>query len=460
MPLPRTFVDVTLRLQRTKWLMALALVVGMGPTAASQTYRALYRFDGIHGCNPSYPGLIAQGRDGNLYGTTPSCAAGFGTAFKITAGGTITQLFEFDWTHGAYPFGGLTLARDGNFYGAAQQGGRNGYGTIFRLRPDGLLTTIHDFTGADGASPNAPPVQGTDGNFYGTTGTGTAYKVTSAGVFTPLGPIPGGSTAPLFGGSDGNFYGTTATGGSFDAGTVFKISPTDVVSVVYNFDGSNGSAPYAPLVDGSDGNYYGTTLSGGTFNAGVVFKVTPNGVLTVLQNFDFNHPEGGTLSTAGLIVGSDGNFYGVTAGGGTQGEGAFFEMTSAGVYAVLYSFSRRTGSGPYATLMQHTNAKINGLTNTGGRVVSDGVVYSMDLGLPRFVKLVTAAGRVGMKIGILGNGLNSTTSVRFNGTPAKFTISSGTFLTANVPPGVTTGPVTVTVGATTLTSNTKFRVIP
>ena len=323
------------------------------------------------------------------------------------------------------------------------------------------MTTIHHFAfGADGASPGTPPVQGTDGNFYGTTGTGTAYRLTSAGALSPLGPIPGGSAAPLIEGSDGNFYGTTVTGGSFDAGTVFRISPAGVVSVVHNFDGPNGSAPYAPLVEWADGNFYGTTLSGGAFNAGVVFKITSDGMLTVLKNFDFNQSEDGALSTAGLTLDSDGNLYGVTAGGGTNGDGAFFGITSAGTYSVLYSFARRTGSGPYATPMQHTNGKIYGLTNTGGRPVSDGVMYSMDLGLPPFVKLVTTAGRPGMKVGILGNGLNGTASVSFNGTPAKFTISSGTFLTATAPIGATTGFVTVRTHAATLVSSTKFRFIP
>jgi uncharacterized repeat protein (TIGR03803 family) len=459
----RILPPVTFSVHRFNWILGLALVWGAWvTTAASQTYRVLYRFDGAHGCNPAYPGLVAQGRDGNLYGTTQCGGSGnFGNAFKITPTGVFKELFDFDWTRGAYPTAGLTLGRDGNLYGTASQGGTSGDGTVFKVTPSGILTTLYDFTlGTDGGNPLAPPVQGADGNFYGTTGSGTAYRLTSLGVFTSLGSIPGSSSAPLIQGSDGNFYGTTTNGGSFGAGTVFQLSPAGALAVVYNFSGTDGSAPYAPLVQGLDGNYYGTTLGGGAFNAGVVFRVTRDGVLTVLHNFDFGNSDGGTLCTAGLVLGGGTVFYGVAAGGGTNGSGTFFQITSDGTYAVLYNFRQSTGSAPYATPMQHTNARIYGLTNTGGSRNSLGVTYGIDLALPSFVKLIPAAGRIGMKVGVLGNGLSGTTSVSFNGTSATFTISSDTFLTATVPTGATTGFVVVTRPAGTLTSNTKFRVIP
>ena len=37
--------------------------------------------------------------------------------------------------------------------------------------------------------------------------------------------------------------------------------------------------PLAGLVQGSDGNFYGTTESGGTSNLGTVFKISTNAVL-------------------------------------------------------------------------------------------------------------------------------------------------------------------------------------
>jgi uncharacterized repeat protein (TIGR03803 family) len=46
-----------------------------------------------------------------------------------------------------------------------------------------------------------------------------------------------------------------------------------------------GGSPLAGLVQGSDGNFYGTTLGGGTNNAGTVFKISATGTLTSLYSF-------------------------------------------------------------------------------------------------------------------------------------------------------------------------------
>jgi len=89
------------------------------------------------------------------------------------------------------------------------------------------------------------------------------------------------------------------------------------------------------------------------------------------------------------------------------------------------------------------------------------VVYSLDVGLGPFVNLVTASGKEGTKIGILGQGFTAASVVKFGGTQATTVTRQGTtFLNATVPAGALTGLVTVTTGATTLTSNNTFRVTP
>jgi uncharacterized repeat protein (TIGR03803 family) len=95
------------------------------------------------------------------------------------------------------------------------------------------------------------------------------------------GVAPGGN---LVQGSDGDFYGTTYSGGgSLNDGTVYKITPGGTVTTLVSFNGTNGANPYAGLVQGSDGNYYGTTKNGGgTTIYGSAFKMTPAGVLTSL----------------------------------------------------------------------------------------------------------------------------------------------------------------------------------
>ena len=93
-----------------------------------------------------------------------------------------------------------------------------------------------------------------------------------------------------------------------------------VFTSLYSFTGTNdGANPYAGLVQGSDGNFYGTTSRRrrhDTARYGTVFKISTNGALTTLYSFTGGND--GANPAAGLVQGSDGNFYGTTAyGGGT-----------------------------------------------------------------------------------------------------------------------------------------------
>ena len=99
-----------------------------------------------------------------------------------------------------------------------------------------------------------------------------------------------------------------------------------------------------------------------------------------------------------------------------------------------------------------------GSTGSGG-TNGDGTIFEIETGLSPFVKLVRNSGTVGQVKGILGQGFTGTTSVSFNGTSAAFTVVSNTYLTATVPTGATTGDVTVTTPAGTLTSNQPFTVL-
>jgi uncharacterized repeat protein (TIGR03803 family) len=245
----------------------LVLLIGSSlNVATAQTYADIYNFDGTaHGCCPDYPHLLAQGRDGNLYGVTSGGGInGVGVVFKITPAGTLTVLYNFDTTHGATPRGGLTLGGDGTFYGTTDAGGTSGFGTIFKITTARILTVLYNFTGgADGGHPDTPPALGSDGNFYGTTALATAYKITPTGTFTLLGATPGRSFSPLIQAGNGIFYGTTPEGGTNGTGSVFKLTASGTVSVLYSFDATHGAAPYGPLIQGSDGNLYGTTTAGG-----------------------------------------------------------------------------------------------------------------------------------------------------------------------------------------------------
>ncbi len=433
----------------------LALVVAAATAVApAQTYTDLYNFDGTHGADPTVPQVLAQGRDGNLYGTTGVGGThDLGVVFKITPSGTQNVLFNFDGTHGATSSSGLTLGTDGNFYGATTAGGVNNLGTVFKITAAGHLTLLHSFTDR---APIAPPIQANNGSFYGTTFFGTSYKITSSGTFTALGSVTGTPYAPLLQATDGNLYGTE-NGGGIGFGAVFKLTPAGIVTNIYSFDNTHGRAPEAPVIQGSDGNFYGSTNIGGN-GEGVVFRLTPRGAIRLLHNFpDPNFPNDGGNPVSGIIQATDGNFYGATAGGGTV-SGVIFKITPAGDYSILYDFDNINGGSPESVLVQHTNGKIYGLAHSGAS--NQGVVYSFDLGLAPFVRTLPTSGKVGNAIGILGGGLTGTTSVQFNGKSASFTVVSDTFISTSVPDGASTGLVKVVTPGGTLTSSQTFRVTP
>jgi uncharacterized repeat protein (TIGR03803 family) len=162
--------------------------------------------------------------------------------------------------------------------------------------------------------------------------------------------------AELVQGRDGFFYGTTPTSRTNNGdGTVFKISPNGALTTLYSVTGGNdGGTPYAGLVQGRDGNFYGTTWAGGTNGYGTVFRIGINGALTSLYSFT-----GGNDSAAlpaGLVQGRDGYLYGTIGGPhvfGVVSYGNVFRISTNGALTTLYSFTcGNDGAFPYAGLVQ------------------------------------------------------------------------------------------------------------
>ncbi len=177
--------------------------------------------------------------------------------------------------------------------------------------------------------------------------------------------------APLVQGLDGNLYGTTYAGGANGGGTVFKVTTTGTVTTLYSFCAQagcpDGKGPNGGVVLATDGNFYGTTLVGGNAGNGTVFQITASGTLTSLYSFcsqpgcsDGKHP------FAGLTQGSDGNLYGTTVLGGTYGQGTVFQITPQGVITVLHSFQGSDGTEPYGGVIQATDGNFYGTTYYGG----------------------------------------------------------------------------------------------
>jgi uncharacterized repeat protein (TIGR03803 family) len=483
------------------WKMRCCLLLISVATATgtrAQTFNTLVQFTYANGADP-FAGLV-QGPDGNLYGTTAyggTCTLydlGCGTVFKMSPSGVLRTLHYFVGPDGAFPFGQLVLATDGNFYGTTVGGGANcaasgGCGTVFKITPSGSLTTLYSFCSqpncVDGDQPYGGLIQAPNGNLYGTTtlggasASGTVFQITGAGNLTTLASFPGppGGFSPagnLVQGANGTFYGTTTVGGvncgGSGCGTVFSVT-LGKLETVYSFcdkpDCTDGELPSAGLILAADGNFYGTTSLGGENNTdcaagcGTVFKITPKGVLTTLHTFI--ESDGFDPSTA-LVQANDENFYGTTVEGGYDvhcpgGCGTIFQMMSSGALTTLYTIPTFSdGTDLRGQLLQDTNGTFFGTTYVGG---SDGAgtVFSLDTGLSPFVAFVQAVGRVGQTCDIMGQGFTGTTSVVLNGSPASFTVVSDTFIKATVPPGATSGYVTVSTPTGVLTSNVVFRVI-
>jgi uncharacterized repeat protein (TIGR03803 family) len=330
---------------------------------------------------------------------TVTAGAGSGVVANVSgvsvmcAPATESAIYSFDVNaDGVGPRANTIQASDGNFYGTTYTGGTSNLGTVFKITSAGIETVLHSFAGGatDGSLPTAGLIQGSDGNFYGTTsgggptGEGTVFKITPSGIETVLywftdgdgiGPFAG-----LVQGSDGNFYGTTSGGGPNFDGTVFKLTPAGAMTILHSFTGgTDGSDTSAALTQGSDGNFYGTTANGGTSNLGTVFMITSAGVKTVLHSFAGGAD--GSSPAGALIQATDGNFYGTTQEGGPSASGTVFKITSGGVETVLHSFTggATDGSYPYAALIQGIDGNLYGTTSNGG-TSNDGTVFKITLG--------------------------------------------------------------------------------
>jgi uncharacterized repeat protein (TIGR03803 family) len=297
--------------------------------------------------------------------------AGFGIA-AISLGAlpasawTYKSLYGFNGgtVDGYLPLSGLVSDASGNMYGTTEYGGSGSSGTVYRITPKGKETVLYAFVnnGQDGMNPWGTLVLDKKGNLYGTTlqggpgNCGTVFKLSPKGVESVLHAFTGGADgsypyAGLIVDKAGNLYGAAGYGGNggggvcggYGYGTIFKIAPDGSETVLYAFQGgTDGANPHGGLLADNSGNFFGTTYYGGTSNAGTVFKLDPSGNETVLHSFTGD----GAYPNAGLIEDKTGNLYGTTVYGGLHdGCGAVFEIASDGTPSILYSFTCGSDGG-------------------------------------------------------------------------------------------------------------------
>jgi len=307
---------------------------------------------------PQYAPLVFD-KAGNLYGVTEYGGTfNYGTVFELSlSGGVWTEKLLHSFAaypkDGAFPLAGLSFDTAGHLYGTTYQGGTKNYGAVFEMtQSKGKWTykMIHSFAaGSGGANPiGGGLTMGKNGYFYGTTyyggapyNAGTVYRLfqargvwVSQNVYVFSGGSSGANpTSSLVMDAAGNFYGTTYAGGAANLGTVFKLKAGAnnkyTESIIHSFAGGtgDGSTPFygAGVTLDAKGDLFGTTYYGGTANAGVLFELKlTNGkyseslVHSFLTSNDGYNPRGGVI-----LVGAD--VFGTTYAGGTHGAGAAFE---------------------------------------------------------------------------------------------------------------------------------------
>ena len=273
----------------------------------------------------SRPNVLIEGADGNLYGTTSSGGGQFvGVVFRIAKDGSgFTVLHAFcqssSCPDGALPMG-LANGPDGNVYGVTFQGGSNDY-DCSSVKGCGVFFSILASTGAfqvltvlDGSNGFAGPLGLTlasDGNFYGAFGIfdqQPIFKVDTAGVFTLVANLPGlDFPFGVVQGANGDLYGTLENVEDSDKNALFEVG----------LDGSNlqvfpelayGYRLSAPIA-ASNGNLWSTYSDMTAGTSGIMELSAEDGSL--LETLPFT---GNFANPTSLLQASDGIFWGNAAG--------------------------------------------------------------------------------------------------------------------------------------------------
>ncbi len=358
-------------------------------------------FDGAN--TGETPSRIMMAADSLLYGTCSAGGAGWGTAYSynIKTNG-LNKLFDFDNTQGATPLGGFMQASNGKLYATPFQGGLRGVGvfleydinaahrkvlfsfaqTIKGRRPYGTLTQINAYTFLGIATTGGQNDKGTIFQF--------STKDSSIRVLHHFEQSTGISPyCPLLQLKNSKkLIGTTSGGGANGKGVIFEWDcSTNTYTKLLDLAVSNGVVnPFHGLVEAANGKLYGTTTSLGKYGAGVIYEFDLNSK-SVSVKYDLSDSMGAYNQFA-MYLANNNKLYGTTSSGGVNGEGVLFEFDpSNGAYKKLLDFEYATsGSSPEAGVMQASNGKLYGITNSGG-ANNSGVIYEYDIALSKFKKL-------------------------------------------------------------------------
>lgn len=308
---------------------------------------------------------------------------------------------------GSYPYGTLTLDKQGNLYGTTAQGGAFGAGTVFQLTRSGTSWSekvLYTFTGkSDGSNPGTGVVFDLSGNLWGnaqvggaSNNCGTVFELTpSSGgnwseqtvhIFLGNGEDGCGAIGSLAADSNGNIFGTTAGGGiGASAGTAFELSPSGTgwdYHLLWSFDSFNGASPVSGVILDAAGNLYATTQAGGEFGNGTVVKISPAADgWTGTAIYMFTGGNNGCTPVGGVIFDRVGNLYGTAERCGADNVGLVFKLTpTRGLWdlSVIHTFTGGGADGafPSFSLAFDQSGSLWGTTLYGG-LYGHGTVFRL-----------------------------------------------------------------------------------
>jgi uncharacterized repeat protein (TIGR03803 family) len=216
----------------------------------------------------------------------------------------------------------------------------------------------------------------------------------SFGTTQPLdGAVPKGSLTYV----NGLMFGrtTTVTPGCTETrdfgralrgdGVIFHFDPTNVTAtykIDHVFTGNpDGENPRHDAMTLFNGQMFGTTLQGGTNGTGIIFSIAQNGSsYAILANLAKS--TGDESHSCFVVVNNRGNnfLYGMTESGGDNDGGVIFSFDPSTLnYQPVYSFDKPTGHEPHGRLTLDPNGTtLYGMTRKGGSS-GYGVVFSFDI---------------------------------------------------------------------------------